>query len=87
LYGCFSKNIRETLKKQIDQRGRLIKNEFENSKLEVKYVIEQDKNILDEDNRKRIEKLKFLTTYRNENKQVFSLNFILLLFMCIMDFF
>jgi len=80
LYGCSSKNIRETLKKQIDQRGRLIKNEFENSKLEVKYVIEQDKNILDEDNRKRIEKLKFLTTYRNENKQVFSLNFIQLLF-------
>ena len=58
------------MKKQIDQRGRLIKNEFENSKLEVKYVIEQDRSILDEENRKRVEKLRFLTTYRNENKQV-----------------
>lgn len=66
----YNKNIRETLKKQIDQKGRLIKNEFENSQLEVKYVIEQDKNVLNEDKRKRIEKLKFLTNYRNENKQL-----------------
>lgn len=67
---CYNKNIRETLKKQIDQRGRLIKNEFENNKLEVKYIIEQDKSILEEEKSKRVEKLKFLTTYRNENKQL-----------------
>ena len=65
-----SKNIRDTLKQQIDQKGRLIKSEFENNQLEVKYVMEQDQNIVNEEKRKRIEKLKFLTTYRNENKQV-----------------
>lgn len=66
----YNKNIRDTLKQQMDQKSRLIKHEFENSQLEVKYVIEQDKDILSEEKRKRIEKLKFLTTYRNENKQL-----------------
>lgn len=66
----YNKNIRDTLKKQIDQKGRLIKHEFENNKLEVKYTIEQDQHILNEDKRKRIDKLKALTNYRNENKQL-----------------
>lgn len=66
----YNKNIRDTLKQQMDQKGRLIKHEFENNQLEVKYVIEQDKDILSEEKRKRIEKLRFLTTYRNENKQL-----------------
>ena len=75
-YGCtfiflfLSKNIRETLKKQIDQKGRLIKHEFETSQLQAKYVIEQDKQILDDEKQKKIEKLKYLTNFRNENKQV-----------------
>jgi hypothetical protein len=58
------------LKKQIDQKGKQIKTEFENNQQEVKYIIEQDQNILNEERRQRIEKLKFLTTFRNENKQV-----------------
>lgn len=66
----YNKNIRDTLKKQIDQKGRLIKDEFENNQLEVKYIMEQDQNVVNEDKRKRIEKLKFLTTFRNENKQL-----------------
>jgi len=66
----YNKNIRETLKKQIDQKGRLIKHEFENNLLENKYAIEQDKDIVSEEKRKRVEKLRFLTTYRNENKQL-----------------
>ena len=73
-----SKNIRDTLKQQMDQKGRLIKHEFENNQLEVKYVIEQDKDILSEEKRKRIEKLRFLTTYRNENKQVSFLSLFIL---------
>ncbi len=58
------------MKKQIDQKGKQIKTEFENNQQEVKYIIEQDQNILNEERRQRIEKLKFLTTFRNENKQV-----------------
>lgn len=66
----FSKQIRDTLKKQMDQKGRLIKHEFENSQMHAKYAIEQDKQILEDDKQKRIEKMKYLTNFRNENKQV-----------------
>ena len=66
----FSKQIRDTLKKQMDQKGRLIKHEFESSQLHAKYAIEQDKQILEDDKQKRIEKMKYLTNFRNENKQV-----------------
>lgn len=70
-----SKRIRETLKEQIEQKDRVVKKILDEKILEYKLVAEQDLNSINEDKRKKVEKLKYLNTFRDENKQVTDLVF------------
>ena len=38
--------------------------------MEIKFVMEKDQNTVIEDQRRKVEKAKYLTSYRNDNQQV-----------------
>lgn len=63
--------MRDTLKEQISQKDELLKKLFATKSLEYKYFMEKDKCAIEEDNRKRNERVEYLKTFRDENKQVY----------------
>lgn len=54
----------------MSQKDELLKKIFENKSLEYKFFVEQDKNAVEADKKKKAEKLEYLKTFRDENKQV-----------------
>jgi hypothetical protein len=54
----------------MDQKDRLEKKLFEEKILEYKAVAAQDLNNVKEDKKKKVEKIKYLNSFRDENKQV-----------------
>jgi hypothetical protein len=54
----------------MEQKEASYKREQEKKILEYKFVALQDANCLNEDRQKRLDKLKFLSSFRDDNKQV-----------------
>ena len=54
----------------MDQKDRYSKKEFEKRILEYKMVAQQDENSINEDKRKKIERMTYLKKFTEENKQV-----------------
>lgn len=54
----------------MSQKDELLKKMYENKSLEYKFLVEQDKNAVEADKKKKAEKLEYLKTFRDENKQV-----------------
>ena len=54
----------------MEQKEVLNKKEYEKRILEYKFVALQDENCINEDKQKRQERFKFLSTFRDDNKQV-----------------
>jgi hypothetical protein len=52
------------------QKDQMLRKILADKNLEYKFFVEKDKNSLEEENRKKIEKFKYLTAFRDENKQV-----------------
>jgi hypothetical protein len=65
-----SKAIRETLKEQMEQRNILAKKDQERKSLEFKFVSEQDRQAIEDDRKKKVEKHKYLSKFRDVNKAV-----------------
>lgn len=70
-----SKRLRETLKEQMRQKDMLLKKLFASKSLEYKVVVETDRNAVEEDKKKKVDKFEYLKTYRDENKKVRLHNF------------
>ena len=67
----------------MEQKDRYSKKEFEKRILEYKMVAQQDENSINEDKRKKIERMTYLKKFTEENKQVhFFLNFLNLKHVC-----
>jgi len=66
----YNKNIRETLKEQMEHKEVTNKKEYDKKLQEFKMVSRQDANQINEDRQKRADKLKFLSEFRDENKQL-----------------
>ena len=54
----------------MEQKDRYSKKEFEKRILEYKMVAQQDENSINEDKRKKIERMTYLKKFTEENKQV-----------------
>ena len=54
----------------MEQKDRYTKKEFEKRILEYKMVAQQDENSINEDKRKKVERMTYLKKFTEENKQV-----------------
>ena len=63
------------MKEQIHQKDISIKKEHEKKMLEYKFVSEQDRLAMEDEKKKKFEKFKYLSKFRDENKQVCFFNF------------
>jgi hypothetical protein len=75
----YNKQIRETLKNQMEQKSLNSKKEFLDKCAESKIILIKDKETLDEDRQKKADKSKMLNQYTITNKKVlfFLFSFIL----------
>ena len=54
----------------MEQKDRYSKKEFEKKILEYKMVAQQDENAINEDKRKKFDRMTYLKKFTEENKQV-----------------
>ena len=54
----------------MEQKDRYSKKEFDKKILEYKMVAQQDENAINEDKRKKIDRMTYLKKFTEENKQV-----------------